>query len=59
MLPDELIGWLDAAAEFGEDLPDGAWLQHMEDSVRGYNQTHHTRFEPNKTVMAWIESKQD
>lgn len=50
-----LKSYLDAHAEVLSDLPDGAWMQHMEDSVTLWNQRKRTKLDPHETVLRWIK----
>lgn len=53
-LSDELIGWLDAAYEMADPMPDGAWWAMLEEAVAGYNREHGTTLDENETVHAYL-----
>jgi hypothetical protein len=54
---EHVFGWLDGASKLAEWLPDGAWLQCMEDLVGQYNYKYRAHHNPNEMVVAWVKTK--
>jgi len=52
-IPEELYWWIESAND--DSLSDSTFFTVLEDTVKFYNQEHNTHFDPNSTVLAWLE----
>jgi len=57
VLSDEQIAYLDGLLDLFEDLPDGAWQQCCEDSIRDCGEF--SKFEPFDVWIAWCFQRKD
>ena len=59
-MKEKLFAFLDEQDTLFVNLPDGALMQSLQDSVDIFNEDNKTNFDPYETVMEWIkrETKQ-
>ncbi len=54
-ISDKLYGWLEAAANHGEDFSDGALFAHLESQVEAFNKKYHKNYDPYDAMMEFLD----
>ena len=58
-LVDEFVGFMDAAYEFGAELPDGAFMEHVSDSAAYFRSQHNLSGSVNHMLHQYAKIKQE
>lgn len=54
---EEIFAYLDLFYDDADELPDGAFMAYLQDSVDGYNRANNAHYDPHDIVLRYLEQK--